>query len=188
MEIDNDTPQVKREDLYSDDKYKVVSFSTDSHNLRRITCESESICILPFDKNDQGKIKNVYLLKYHDYMSNKFGNICINFDINPNVDSSYFDAVSRGVDSYLGIKVDDINSLFYLGTIEHTLPFSKTFRCYALDLTNYIKDPSGFTPNISTNVSKLFSIDKININKLLNGEIKDSLSLSCSALLLTSLS
>ena len=186
METNN---EIRRDEKYSDNKYKVFNISKDGKELRRINCESEGVCILPFDTNDKGSPKNYYLLKYQDYLSNKFGHICLHEDINPDTDSSYFDTLSRCISSQLGIdsKEIDINSVFYLGTIEHTLPFSKSYRCYALDLSKYSKDPSGFSTEMSGDNGKLFSVEKIKANRLLNGDIRDSLSLSCVALLLSTL-
>lgn len=176
-----------KEKKYEDGKYTVYNISTDFGEHRRITCESDSICIIPFDVNDQNQIKNVYLIKYHDYLDNKSGFSCITTDIKEEEDRSYFETVLHMLEKELGLTEIDVNDLFYLGKIQHTLPFSKNYRCYAINLTNNQTDPNGFTPKLSDEEmkKKLNSIEKVRFTRILKGEVPDSLTLSSSVLLLS---
>lgn len=170
---------------YQDGKYKVLSLSDGTHNLRRIVCESDGICIIPFDVNNNNKIKNIYLAKYLDYLNNEYEYTCICTEAKGDNDSE-FDEISEYINSELGIK-PNINDLYYLGSIKHQLPFSKKYKCYGLDLTNHAKDPSGFTISISDSEkeNKLYTLEKIRFNRVLNGDISDSLCLSATLLLIS---
>ena len=80
-----------------------------------------------------------------------------------------------------------MNDVYYLGDITHTLPFTKSYKCYGLNLTGHSKDPSGFTLEISDSEkeSKLYTVDKIKFNRILKGDVNDSLTLSAALLLIS---
>lgn len=172
---------------YGDEKYSFYTISVNDSSFRRIDCEKEGICLLPFETNDHNQIKNVYLFKYYDYLKNSSGFSCISLDINPDEDSSYFQALIRSLNKELGLKEIDINAVFYIGKLNHTLPFSKQYHCYAINLSNIVSDPNGFTPKLSDEEikHKLYTIEKVNFNRVLKGEVSDSLTLGCSLLLLS---
>ena len=147
-------------DEYHDGKYNVVSLSNGKKDLRRILCKSEDICIIPFDTNQNGKIRNLYLAKYLDYLNNDHGYTCMSTEYAGNKESD-FDEISEYLNSELGIK-PDVNNLYYLGSIKHQLPFSKSYKCYGLDLTDFSKDPNGFSVEISDSEkeNKLYTVEK----------------------------
>lgn len=173
---------------YSDDKFKILNFSGQTGNFKRISCSKEAICVLPFDVNENSQIKNVYLTKYHDYVLNGQNHKCITATLEPDEFDTYHESLINCIDNELGITDIDINDLFYLGQIQHTIPFTKTYKCYAINLTKYSEDPTGFTPKILNPDERLHSIDKVRFSRIMKGEICDSLALSCSLLLLSYIS
>jgi hypothetical protein len=101
---------------------------------------------------------------------------------------NYHESLSDCIDHELGLNDIDVNDIFYLGQIQHTVPFTKTYKCYAVNLTNYSDEPSGFTAKVLNPESKLHSIDKVRFSRVMRGEICDTLALSCSILLLSYIS
>ncbi len=173
---------------YSDGKYRVLNFTGDKGSFKRISCEKEAICLLPFDVNENNQIKNVYLAKYHDYVLNGENHRCITTSLEPDEFETYHESLSKCIDDELGLEDIELNDLFYLGQIQHTIPFTKTYKCYAINLTNYSEDPSGFTPKLADPTDKLHSIDKVRFSRIIRGEVCDSLTLSCALLLLSYIS
>jgi hypothetical protein len=173
---------------YADGKYAVYTFSgQDGSRVKRLACSQESICVLPFDLNEHGQIKNVYLAKYQDYLSECPSFSCIADSVNKHEFDTYLDAVSSCVKNEMGISQIEVDDVYFLGKVNHGLPFSKEFRCYGLNLSRF-SDPADFViaglnpnPNIS-------SIEKVRFNRLIKGEVADSLVLSCALLLLSYIS
>ena len=99
---------------------------------------------------------------------------------------SDYDEISDYLNSELGIE-SDVDSLYYLGSINHRLPFSKQYKCYGLDLTNFSKDPNGFSVSISDSEkeNKLYTVEKVKFNRVIKGDISDSLCLSAAMLLIS---
>jgi hypothetical protein len=69
--------QFNSKEEYSDDKFKILSFTGDKGSFKRISSSKEAICLLPFDVNENGQIKNLYLAKYHDYVLDGENHRCI---------------------------------------------------------------------------------------------------------------
>jgi hypothetical protein len=174
----------KSTEQYQDGKYRVVSISDGKSNLRRVVCDVDGIALIPFNSNG-GKISNVYLARYVDYMNNDQGHTCITSDFKENTDS-VFEELHELINGELGIDVD-VNDLYYLGNIKHNLPFSKTYKCYGLNLDNYSKDLNGFAIDLSDDEKdkKLYSLDKIKLTRVLKGDIEDSLVMSATLLLIS---
>jgi len=180
---DNTSFDKKQE--YTDGKYSMYSFSSNGGNFRRLACSEESICILPFDLNEHDQVKNIYLAKYKDHLLGGVDFTCITDTFDKNKFDSYYNAVEDCAHNELGLSDTDINDIYFLGKVKHGVPFSKEYRCYGINLSNYMKDPSGFSVagfNPNTNVQ---SIEKVRFNRLLKGEVSDSIALSCSLLLLS---
>jgi hypothetical protein len=173
---------------YSDDKFKIVTFTGDKGKFKRISSSKEAICLLPFDLNENNQIKNVYLTKYHDYVLNGEGCKCITATLEPDEFNTYHESLCNCIDLELGIGDVEVDDIFYLGQIQHTIPFTKTYKCYAINLTKHSEDPTGFTPKINDQETKLHSIDKIRFSRIMRGEVLDTLALSCSLLLLSYIS
>lgn len=181
MKIDQFNPNEE----YSDDKFKIINFTGEKGNFKRISCLKEAICLLPFDLNENDQIKNAYLSKYHDYVLNGQSNKCITATLEPDEFDTYHESLTTCIDNELGLSDVDIDDIFYLGQIQHTVPFTKTYKCYAINLTKYSEDPSGFTPRVLNPDDRLHTIDKVRFSRIMNGEISDSLVLACSLLLLS---
>ena len=175
---------ISKSEEYNNGKYKFIKLSNGESNFNRIVCESDSICIIPFDTSN-GKIKNVYLSKYTDYMSGDESYTCINDDIQ-NDSSSTFEDINSIISKNLGISAE-VDELYYLGSIKHNIPFSKTYECYALNLDSHSDNLNGFKPKLGEHEmsEKLDSLSKIKFNRILSGDISDSLCLSASMLLIS---
>jgi hypothetical protein len=184
MKID----QFNSTEEYSNNKFKILNFTGDKGNFKRIKSTREAICLLPFDVNENSQIKNVYLAKYHDYVLDGQNHRCITSTLEPDEFNTYHESLSKCIDVELGLDEIELNDIFYLGQIQHTMPFTKTYKCYAINLTKYSEDPSGFTPKVLDPDSKLHSIEKVRFNRVMKGEIQDTLTLSCSILLLSYIS
>ena len=179
-----DISKFNKKEEYADGKYSVYSFSGENRNFRRIVCSDESICILPFDLTDKNNIRNIYLSKYKDYLSDKFDHTCLTDTFNKDEFDSYYEAIESCLNNEMGLQNIDVNDTYYLGKIKHSLPFSKEYRCYGVNLTKYCNDMSGYTNPVQPSDPKMI-IEKIKFNKLIKGDISDSLSLSCALLLLS---
>jgi hypothetical protein len=182
------TDQFNPSELYSDDKFKIINFTGEKGNFKRISSSKEAICLLPFDLNESNQIKNVYLAKYHDYVIGNQTNRCITTTLEPDEFDTYHDSLITCLDNELGLDDVDTEDIFYLGQVQHTVPFFKAYKCYAINLTKYTDDPTGFTPKIINSDQKLHSVDKVRFSRVMRGEVSDSLVLSCSLLLLSYIS
>jgi len=181
---------LSRKEDYSDGKYSVHSFLGDGGAFKRITCDQESICVIPFDTDESGKIRNVYLAKHQDHLTDGHMLTCINDSFDRDEFDSYYDAVESCLKNEAGLSEVDVNDVYYLGKIQHTLPFSKEYRCYAVDLSNSSPDPTGFSfkPQDFSTAARVRSLEKVRFNRVAKGEVPDTLTLSCCLLLLSYLS
>lgn len=169
--------QIPNEEVFDDGKYRIVKFKNGEHDHRKLVCNTDSICVLPFDTKD-GNINSVYLNKSNDYLSGDEFSSCIVNDTNYNNDSE-FSEVCSVIEKSLGLNEVDVNDLFYIGKVKHNMPFYKNYRCYGVNLDNYIS-------NINESGLKDKGIEKIKFNKVINsGEVHDSLCLSSALLLLS---
>lgn len=171
--------QFNQKEEFSDGKYSIHSFSNLDKTFRRISCKEESICIIPFELNETNQITSVYLLKYTDYLLNGEKFTCLTKTFNQNKFDSYFLAVEDYLHQKLGISELEVNDLYLLGKVTHGLPFSKEYKCYGVNVTNFI---SASTLSLS---DPLNSVQRIKFTKVINGDISDSLVLSSSLLLLS---
>ncbi len=169
---------------WENSKYSVVNFSNDKHNFYRIESRTSSICLLPFDLNPNGQLSNVYLAKYHDYLKDSEDLRCLTDSVNFNNTDSEFEAIKLSLTDELGISDIDVNDVYYLGKLEHNIPFHKEYMCYAIDLTNYSEDPSGFKPKQDLGDDSLHTVEKVRLGKVLSGEVDDTLVLSAALRLL----
>lgn len=178
----------KKQD-YEDNKFSIISFSNDKGKFKRISSKEESICILPFDTNDRGQIRNVYLFKYRDYLSDSDETRCITETLDPNSTDSYYEAVCSCLNREAGITELDVNQVFYLGKIKHTIPFTKSYRCYGVNISDKLDQAGNLAklPGVEP-ANHFHSVEKIKFTRLLKGEVCDSLALACSTLLLSYLS
>tara|TARA_B100000497_G_scaffold115895_1_gene139833 strand:- start:548 stop:1072 length:525 start_codon:yes stop_codon:yes gene_type:complete len=166
-----------KDEIFNDGKYKVVSIKGDNVDHRKLVCETDSICILPFDTKD-GNIDSTYLVSSSDYLNGDTFNSCITSDTKYNTDAQ-FSEVCKIITDTIGISNIDVEDLYYIGKVKHNMPFYKSYRCYAFSLDNYID-------KIDESKLKDGGIDKVKFNNIVNsGSLHDSLCLSCSLLLLS---
>ena len=177
MNLNN--PLFDKKEEFTDGKYSVYSFSNPSKKFRRISCEQESICLLPFEINENSQISNVYLFKYEDYLLGGSKLACITDTFDKDQFDSQFSAVEHCLEEKLGISNVDLNDCYFLGNISHGIPFSKEYRCYAVNVTSAISEKSVAGQPVFAD------LEKIKFSKVANGQVPDSLVLSCSLLLLS---
>jgi hypothetical protein len=179
-----DSPFIKKEE-YSNPKYSIYSFEKDQNSFQRVASSSESVCILPFDVNAAGKIKNVYLYRYLDAITNQEENRAISATFNTENFSSGYEVLISKIEELFNLKDINIDDLFYLGKVKHSVPFHKEYSCYAINLSNNANDSTGFS--LDSKYSSKFneSIEKVKFNDLLYGKVSDSLALSCALLFLS---
>lgn len=177
------TNNFKATEQFADNKYKFHELTNGDKNLRRITCDTDSICLIPFDTRSD-KISHIYLARFTDFLNEKEGHTCITVDCKKEGYGSNFEEVSDIIKNELNIDVE-LDDLYYLGDIDHNLPFSKKHKCYGIKLDDYSKDMNGFKLDISDDErkTKLYSLDKIKFSRVANGDINDSLCLSATLLL-----
>lgn len=169
---------------YSDGKYTILSFKKSDDSFRRITCSEESICLIPFCLNEHDQIKYIYLSKYRDYLRNGDNFTCIAGKVDKKQSDSYYEVVEDLISREIEVADVEVNDIYFLGNVDHTVPFTKGFRCYAVNLTKYLDMPY----QDSLGDGRLKARDKINkvrFSKVFNGEITDSLVLSASLLLIS---
>jgi len=170
---------------YADDKYKVVSFKGENGDFKRVVSQDDSICILPFDINENGQIKHIYLHGFHDHVLDTPNKKCITKTLVPDEFDTYHDSLISCMESDLGLKTVESNDIYYIGKVQHGAPFQKTYHAYAVNLNAYSDDSTDFS---YTNPSGRHSLDKTRLSRVMNGEITDSLVLACTLLLLSYIS
>lgn len=180
----NSSSDFNKKEEYSDGKYSIHSFTGPTDKFRRLACSQESICVLPFDINEHEQVRNLYLSKYDDVLLGGQGVTCLTKSFDPNSFDSHFSAVADRLKSWLGLEEIDLDDVYFLGKISHGVPFSKRYSCYAINLSNYSKDNDGFT-NFEFSDPRIGAIEKIRFNRVIKGEVSDSLALACSLLLLS---
>ena len=186
----SDKIQYNKSNLYDDNNFELFSIEVGDSKIQRSRDKSDAICLLMFDINDDGKISNLYLLKQIDYLNDDKYLSCLVEDINTNIDDDSFDTLKRCISKDLAIKNLNVDSCYYLGKIDHNVPFLKTYSCYGLCLNDYIKSPDGFKldmPEAEIN-GKTYSIEKMKFSRAIKGECSDSLVLSSCMLLISYIS
>lgn len=169
-------PQLDKKEEFSDGKYSMYTFSDSTKKYRRLACDHESICLLPFELNESGYIRNLFLQKYDDYLLGGSKFTCITNTFDKDYYDSHFLAVEDCCKDLFGIADINVNDAYFLGTVSHGIPFSKDYRCYAVNITPFLSE--GHKVHLS-------EIEKVKFSKVLNGSFPDSLVLSCSLLLLS---
>lgn len=165
---------------YEDEKFSILNFKQDQGAFKRISAKDESLCILPFDLNANNQVRNVYLFKYDDYLSNRPELRCITKTLEVSDPASHYETINRFLNSEMNLSPLEIDHLFYLGKIHHTVPFFKKYACYGIDLTDL--------PLTVKQEGPLHTIEKLKFSRLINGEVQDSLALAAATLLLSYLS
>lgn len=177
---------------YEDDDLELFSITANNKTLNRGMYKRDTICVIPFDMNSKNQISNIYLAKNYDFSNGENLYSCITEDFDASRDGDSYDTFMRSLNMDLGLSDVAVpaDSCYYLGKVCHTIPAHKNYHCYAIDVTNLATDPKGFTPKIPQEEldSKLYSIDKVRFNRVVKGEISDSLTLAGTLLLISYLS
>ena len=190
MKAMNNT-EANKSDLYNDDNFQFSIIDYAGEKLNRGKDSNQAVSVLLFDLTSDGKINNLYLIEQFDYMNQSTCLSSLVEDINLNIDDDEYDTFKRCISKDLGIKqLINLDSCYYLGKVDHTIPFSKTYNCYALCVNDYIKSSEGFKldmPESEIN-GKRYSLKKMKFSRAIKGECKDSLVLSSCMLLLSYIS
>ena len=180
-----------KSDLYSDDNLKLSIIDHNGNKLNRGKDSSQAVSVIMFDLTPDSKINNLYLLEQFDYMNQSTCLSPLIEDVNYNIDDDEHDTFKRCIWKDLGIKnISNLESCYYLGKVDHNIPFQKTYHCYALCVNDYIKSPEGFKldmPEGEIN-GKSFSLKKMKFSRAIKGECNDSLVLSSCMLLVSYMS
>jgi len=177
--------------LYSnDDNLEVNWISQGKSGFQRTSDSKEAISILLFDLTDGMKINNIYLLNQADYLNGKECSSCLIEDINYKIEDNEYDTFLRCIHKDLNIKKPNVDHCYYLGKVNHNIPFKKAYNAYALCLNDYIKSPKGFKLDIPEGDinGNHYSLKKMKFSRVIKGECEDSLVLSSCMLLLSYLS
>lgn len=177
---------------YEDDDLEIFDVTANNQTLARGRHKRDTICVIPFDVNQQGQISGIYLAKHYDFNNNTNGYSCVTEDYDSSTDTDSYDTFIRSLNKDLGLSdvaVSD-EACYYLGKICHSIPHHKTYHCYAIDVTKLSTNPKGFSPKIPQEEldSKLYSIEKVKFNRVIKGEVNDSLALAGTLLLISYLS
>jgi len=168
---------LNNEEVFNDGKYRVVNVKGENFDHRKVVCNTDSICIIPFITVDNN-IGNVYLTKVSDYVSGDSFNSCIVNDTKYNNDSEFSEVTSIIADK-LGVTDINVEDLFFIGKVKHNMPFYKGYRCYGMNLDNY-------TDQLNSINLEEKGLEKVKFNTVVNsGQLHDSLCLSASLLLLS---
>lgn len=189
--MDNKKEQLVKQLLYSnDDNLEINWIGKDKEGFLRGNDSKEAISILLFDLTDNMKINNIYLLNQADYTNGKECSSCLIEDVNYKIDDSEYDTFIRCIHKDLAIKKPNVDSCYYLGKVNHNIPFKKTYNAYAFCLNDYIKSPKGFKLDMPEGEikGKHYSLKKMKFSRVIKGECDDSLVLSSCMLLLSYLS
>ena len=112
--------EFKNSEQFSDGKYRVLKISDGSKDLRRITCETEGICLIPFDTSN-GKIRNVYLARQMNYLQNQEDHSCICIESRGTYSSNFEEVESICKEEFVDQLAAYIYSLINNNTVVDSL-------------------------------------------------------------------
>lgn len=156
-------------------------------DLENIKLESNNICILPFEVDGSGNnIKNLFLIKYHDFFKNTTKNTALVVK-KEDADISNLDTVYRALMKYMSIPTSNmpLERSFYLGEIELNVFVSGTIPCYGVNVTGLITDKEN---SFVINEKLLQKLERVNYVSVLKGATHDYLVSSSTFMLLSYLS
>ena len=172
---------------YSTDKYDVYEITTGDTKFNRIKSNVESICILPFFMNDHEKVSSLVLANCADYTSENSNFLtCINHTFNQDAHDSIHNCFKDCVKKNLNLSEFSPNDVFYLGVVNHTIPFNKKYRCYAMNLSNYFDKFEDIDQSqLHQKNKKILDLKNFKFSSAVNGHVTDTLCLSACLLLLS---
>jgi hypothetical protein len=168
-------------------KYSAFNFTDGSTNFDRFESRDESICLLPFFKNEHDKISSLVLANCVDHVAEgKNFLTCITQSHDQNKFNSYHLSFKESIEHNLSLKEVDVNDIFYLGEISFTIPVSKKYRCFAVNLSNHYDNFSELDQSALIHRNpKIVDLKNIKFSSVVNGNVDDALCLACSMLLLS---
>jgi hypothetical protein len=182
---------IKSEDFekeleYTGEGLKLYSIKYNNQTLEGVEPVGESILLLPFDLTPHGSVKNVYLERFYNFVKDESQYSVISEKIDPDEDDTALDTVKRAILSALGvieskIKIDDI---YLLGDLILNRGMNEKVRVYAMNVTALATSPKGFTPKLHEEKPNA-TLEAIKFGEVLNGNVKEALTLSSSMLLLS---
>jgi len=183
--------EINISDLYNDGEFRLCQVNGPNVKSNRIADSNQAVSILMFDLTSSGKINNLYLIENDNYLDQSKQVSCLIENVNLNQDDDEYDTFKRCISKDLAIKdLKNLDSCYYLGKVNHSIPFHKVYHCYALCVNDYIKSPNGFELDLPENELEAngFSIKKMKFSRAIKGECQDSLVLACCSLLLSYIS
>lgn len=187
----NNNTEISISDLYNDGGFRLCKVNGPNVKVNRAIDSNQAVSILMFDLTTDGKINNLYLIENENYLNQSKQVSCLIEDVDSYQDDDEYDTFKRCLYKDLAIKnLKNLDSCYYLGKVNHSVPFHKDYHCYALCVNDYIKSPNGFELDLPEKElqSKGFSIKKIKFSRAIKGECQDSLVLACCSLLLSYIS
>ena len=168
-------------------KYLVYNFTDGETNFDRFESKTESVCIIPFFKNEHDKISSIVLADCQDHLNGgKNFLTCITSTYNTNQFSSHHLCFKDAVEHNLGLNDINIDDIFYLGEISYNSPLSKKYRCFGINLSSYYDKFSDLDQSSLVNRNpKIIELKNVKFSSIVNGNVDDALCLSSAMLLLS---
>ena len=169
-----------------EERYSVFNFTNGNTSFDRFDSKMESICILPFFKNQHDKIESVILAECSDLLNEGSVLTCITQAFDQDKYLTSHECFKEAIYNNLGVSEIQTDDIFYLGKVSHTIPFNKKYRCYAVNLSNnYDSFKDIDQASLKNKNQKISDLKKIKFSSIVNGHVEDSLCLSCSLLLVS---
>ena len=183
------TNQFKNQTPETFGKFNVITLTKDQSSSQYLSSQGKYICLLPFEMNSEKSIKSIFVLEFPNHSIGQTSHSLVIDEIDPNTDSTPFDAVCRALIEEAGINIEELglteNQIFYLGDISTSFPVSSTVHCYGIDVTG--KTSLEFTRNLSKDkfTKDESTIIKVGFHQVVNGDYSDSTILAGSFLLVS---
>jgi len=172
---------------------EIISLTRDTDKTNVLSCKTNYIAILPFEKTADDTIKSIYGLKFENHATGQTDTTLLIDSVDPSKDQTPIDTIYRSLLEEAGLNIEELgiteDDIFYLGNISTSTPISSKFKCYAIDLTNISKPDSQF--NFTRTLAKSpFNKDsseivKLGFHQVVNGDFSDSTILSGAFLLVS---
>jgi hypothetical protein len=157
-------------------KLNIKTLSMGQHSKQIASDSSQYICILPFVRTQDNRIKSIYALETINPIDGTKEICSIIDEFNPDLDKTLFDSLNRSMVEEIGIDLESsgvsVNDIHLLGEFSQRFPVEANFVCYGVDLTG--KNSIEFTRALSKDKFSESSIVNIEFYKVVNGDIKDS--------------
>jgi len=182
-------PIINTKDSSKLGKFNVVTLNQDSNTAHYLSDDLEYVCIVPFEKSENGSIKSIYVLDYQSPVSGSQIQTLVSDQVNPDLDKTPYDSVGRALIEEAGLNIDELglteDHIYYLGDIQMNSPVSVNMHCYGVDITS--KKVLEFTRNLSKDhfTKSNSAIKKVGFQQIVNGDYPDASILAGSFLLVS---